>query len=163
MRSESYTALHHSQGSGLHKKAATHLTSTLMPKRESHSWWGHWALLVLIIGATTAMIVALSDHGATLPKASDLVQQMELAGEGKAVARNIFGGALRVERSGGQVSVTVENIPPKVCVSAGWDLARKGVVMINGVTPQRISASRLADLCNDQDNATLTWLVAPQQ
>ena len=163
MRSQSYTALHHSQGSGLRRKSATHLSSTLMARPEANSWWLHWALLVVIVAATTGMIVSLLDHGATPPKASDLVQQMELAAEGQAAARHLFGGALRVDRSGGQISVTAEEVPPKTCVSAAWELARKGVVMINGVAPQRVSSGKLADLCNDQDSATLTWLAGPRQ
>lgn len=162
MRSAYYTASHHAHGSGLGGSAKTPLALTLRRRREANSWWLHWVLLVVIVGATTGMVVDLPDHGITLPKASDLVQQMELAADGQAAARHVFGGMLRVDHGGGQVSVTAEKLPPKTCVSAAWELARKGVVRINGITPQHISAGRLADLCNDQDSATLTWLVTPR-
>ena len=159
MRGGSYTALHNGQGASLRKKTTAGLSSSFRSEQKAKSWWWQWALLAAIVGGTTVMVAGMAEHGADMPKAGDLVRQMELAIDGTVAPHNLFGGSLKVERSAGQTSVTVENIPPKICVSAGWDLARKGVIVINGVAPQRISAGKLADLCNDQDVDTLTWLI----
>ncbi|HIJ62991.1 MAG TPA: hypothetical protein HPQ04_09905 [Rhodospirillaceae bacterium] len=162
MRGGSYTALHNGQGAGLRKKSTTRLSSSFRSGQEEKSWWWQWTLLAVIVGGTIMMVVGMTDHGASVPKAGDLVQQMELAVDGTVAPRNVFGGSLKVERSGGQITVTVEDLAPKVCVSAAWELARKGVVVINGVAPQRISAGRLSDLCNEQDSASLSWIVKPE-
>ena len=57
----------------------------------------------------------------------------------------------------GRSSASIDKISPKVCVLASWDLSRTGVVSVNGVTPQRISAAILVDLCNQGETATITW------
>jgi hypothetical protein len=51
----------------------------------------------------------------------------------------------------------IDKISPKVCVLASWDLYRTGVISVNGVTPPRVSAAVLVDLCNKGETATITW------
>jgi hypothetical protein len=86
-----------------------------------------------------------------------LVSQMEAAAHGTVPSTNLFGGSLRVVAQSGSSVVTVDGIPAGECVSAGWDLVRKGVLTINGVTPVRVSAAKLNELCHDGDTATLVW------
>lgn len=120
----------------------------------------------LVIIALVAVIVAFSIGAFLLRPKGQLdtatpetfVEQMEAAAAGSAVDRNVFGGALVVERRGGQVAVTATNIPPNICVSVGWKLVRKGMLTINGTTPLRVSAAKLSELCNQEDGAAiLTW------
>ena len=37
-------------------------------------------------------------------------------------------------------------------------LYRLGAITINGVMPQRVSAAKLVELCNDGETATIVWL-----
>jgi hypothetical protein len=53
--------------------------------------------------------------------------------------------------------VTMTRVSPKVCVLAAWDLYRLGTIAINGVVPQRVTAAKLVDLCNDGGEATIIW------
>ncbi|OAN49615.1 hypothetical protein A6A04_19075 [Paramagnetospirillum marisnigri] len=86
------------------------------------------------------------------------VDQMEKASQGVVFERNLYGGPIRVQSKGGQVTVTADNIPPSICVSVGWKLVRKGLLSINGVTPLRVSAAKLSELCNQDDTyASLAW------
>jgi hypothetical protein len=55
------------------------------------------------------------------------------------------------------VTVTASEVPAKVCVAAGWELARKGTLAVNGTIPQHLSAARLSQLCFEDNNATLDW------
>jgi hypothetical protein len=86
------------------------------------------------------------------------VEQMVSSAQGAAYDRNIYGGALIVERKGNSTTVTATDIPPSVCVSVGLKLVRKGILTVNGVTPQRVSAAKLSELCNQEDsNPILVW------
>ncbi|RAU22462.1 hypothetical protein CU669_07095 [Paramagnetospirillum kuznetsovii] len=131
-----------------------------------HGTGGHGhkglALLALtfILGGFTAVSFLLLPNPELQVSASPeaFIEQMVRAAQGSVFEKNIYGGAIRVERKGGQVAVTAHDIPPSVCVSVGWKLVRKGVLSINGVTPLRVSAGKLAELCNQDDAAaTLVW------
>jgi len=90
--------------------------------------------------------------------------QMQRAAAGEPVETSVFNGAIRTERKGGVTLVTAENVPPPLCVSVGWKLVRRGVLTINGITPMRVSAARLAELCNQTEgNATLLWAPRPPE
>jgi len=90
--------------------------------------------------------------------------QMQQAAAGEGIETSVFHGAIRTERKGGVTLVTAENVPPSLCVSVGWKLVRRGVLTINGITPMRVSAARLADLCNQSENtATLLWAPRPPE
>jgi hypothetical protein len=89
--------------------------------------------------------------------------QMMQAAEGVPMTENVFGGAIVVERSGSQLTITADRVPPGICVSVGWKLVRKGLLSINGTTPMRVSAARLADLCNQgEGTAVLAWSPRPE-
>jgi hypothetical protein len=94
---------------------------------------------------------------------SPLTAEIRVAAEGTGPATHGFGGALTVTTVGGRPMVTAEAVPAKACVTAGWQLVRKGVLSINGVTPLRVSAARLAELCNSAGGlATITWMPKPR-
>ena len=134
------------------------------PKRRPKSGGGsHKALaviaLLVVIGvfATAAFLMRPKDQSdAVTPEA--FVEQMQHAAEGAVYDRNVFGGALVVERKGNQTTITATNIPPNICVSVGLKLVRKGILTVNGSTPQRVSAAKLSELCNQEDaNPVLIW------
>ena len=131
------------------------------------------AARALWIGAALVALVGAGLWGMALrPKPPDLsalalrlVEQMAAAAEGgpaaegAAPAQHVFGGALRVEGAAPAPLVVAEGVPPPACVSAGWALVRKGVLTINGVTPNRVSAIRVTELCNQGDgDATIAWM-----
>jgi len=108
------------------------------------------------LGMAALMMRPKGQPAAASPEA--FIDQMERAAGGDTVERNLFGGAMVVERKGNQVTITASSIPPNVCVAAGWALVRKGVLTINGTTPLRVSGARLSELCNqDSTSATLAW------
>ncbi|CAA7613839.1 hypothetical protein [Magnetospirillum sp. SS-4] len=128
-------------------------------------------LLVIVLVAAGVVAVAISvaimalrpsptAEASATPEA--FVEQMERAAGGTAFDRTVYGGPMRVERKGNQIVITAIGVPPAVCVSVGWKLVRKGLLSINGVTPVRVSAAKLSELCNqDTESATLTW--APKE
>lgn len=129
-----------------------------------HSGGGHKVMAlaalaaVLAIFAAGAFLMQPSAHGPAAATPEAFVEQMERAAQGVVFERNVYGGPIRVERKGGQATVTAEGIPPNICVSVGWKLVRKGLLNINGVTPLRVSAAKLSELCNqDESTATLVW------
>ncbi|PKU23478.1 hypothetical protein [Telmatospirillum siberiense] len=139
---------------GSHPQAHAHATHSHPPPKETPwSLFGMIALLLVILAV--GLVIGLRERGD--PPTRPLVAQMEGATRGNIPAANIFGGALRVAVQGGRTVVTVEGIPPGECVSSGWDLVRKGLLTVNGVTPPRVSAAKLNDLCHEEDAATLIW------
>jgi hypothetical protein len=90
-----------------------------------------------------------------------LSHQIETAAKGVMPEGHLDGIVIRTVSSSGVIVVTAEQVPPKLCVSAGWDLVKDGTLSINGVTPMRVSAARLAELCNTNPPATLTWAPDP--
>lgn len=125
------------------------------PKR---SWLPVLVLLAVIGGGLAITLFVWSDTRSTEKSERPLVAQMEAAAKGSAPATNIFGGALSVSQQGGHPVVTVAGVPPGECVSAGWDLVRKGLLTVNGATPNRVSAAILNELCHQEDSATLVWI-----
>lgn len=117
-----------------------------------------WAVVLVLLSGLGVTLLALS-HAPDPRRAADaLVDQMKAALAGRTISEPVFGAYPQVSGSGREVMVTMSRIPPKVCVLAAWDLYRLGTISINGVTPQRVSAAKLVDLCNDGETATIVWL-----
>lgn len=119
-----------------------------------------YALLMmaaLVALLAVGLVIGLHNRGAD-QAVRPLVVQMEAAAHGNVPATNIFGGGLQAAVQGGHTVVTVDGIPPGECISAGWDLVRKGLLTVNGVTPTRVSAAKLNELCHQEETATLNWL-----
>jgi len=135
------------------------------PKRKRGLWIavGSGVVLALAVGIWIALP---SDAPRGLPSgaAETFFAQMQQAAAGEPIESSVFHGAIRTERKGGVTMVTAENVPPQLCVSVGWKLVRRGVLTINGITPMRVSAARLAELCNQgEGTATVLWVPRPPE
>lgn len=105
----------------------------------------------------------LAVHPAPAPEMADaqrLAEQIIGAAQTLPPPQHLFGGPLRRTSQEGQAIVVVaEMVPPHACAVAGWALLRKGTLTINGVTPSRISAARVTELCNQNAAlASLRWV-----
>ena len=123
-------------------------------KKKSH--WLVYTLLAATILGIGGVFFAMRSSGPTKPTPEALVQQIEDTAISAAPPTNVYGGMIFSDH-GSPPSVTVAGIPNKACVSAGWRLARSGLVTINGVMPERVSAAILAELCNQGDANALSW------
>jgi len=133
-----------------------HLAAAAKPAGHRRRGVWIWAVGGLVAGgAAIAILVALS--GGSGDTGADFMRRMDAAAQGTPLEGAPGGAAIRAERTDDGVIVTATGVSPKDCVGAGWQLVRKGVLTINGNTPQRVSGAVLAELCNQQDGATLRW------
>ncbi len=117
------------------------------------------AVLITVIGGYVWWRGARSDEGESSTDIARFIEQVIQAGQGSAEPTHVFGGALRLQSLGGRPVVVAEGVPPRVCAAAGWGLVRKGILTINGITPNRVSATRITELCNSEDgNAVIMWM-----
>jgi hypothetical protein len=130
------------------------------PKEKASPWHVTGMVIALLVILAAGLAIGFRDRSGD-QQTRPLVAQMEAAVHGNIPATNIFGGALRVAVQNGRTVVTVEGIPAGECVSSGWDLVRKGLLTVNNVTPTRVSAAKLNDICHDDDTATLVWTPKP--
>jgi hypothetical protein len=118
------------------------------------------AALVVVIALVAVMMMLRpkGTAGTTVASPEAFVEQLERAAEGTVFDKTVYGGPMRSEIKGNQLVITADGVPPGICVSVGWKLVRKGLLSINGVTPVRVSAAKLSELCyQDENSATLTW------
>jgi hypothetical protein len=120
-----------------------------------------WAIVLVLLTGLTIAAVAMSHGPDPKRQAAALVEQMKAAVTGRALGDQLFGAYPAVSGSGRDLLVTMTRVPPKVCVLVSWDLYRFGAITVNGVTPQRVSAARLVDLCNAEETAVLIWAPKP--
>ena len=153
---------HHSDGAKDHGhpgKASHHPHAHKPPaKRGMASWTWQWTLLMAGLLGGGFAIYELPTHGLPHITGAELSHQIELASKGVPPAPRKDGITIRTLSSSGVTVVTAEGVIPKLCVSAGWDLVKDGTLTINGITPARVSAAKLAELCNTQPTSTLTWM-----
>jgi hypothetical protein len=152
--------------SATHAKSFAHAPSPHKPAHRPHGGKAKLLALVgiaLVVaalgGAALMMRPTLRGDGSTAtPEA--FAEQMEAAARaGGGTIAHVFGGTIRTERNGSVLALVADNVPPSACVSVGWKLVRKGLLSINGTMPLRVSAAKLAELCNQEDgNAVLTWI-----
>lgn len=148
-------AVAHSSSAHAHPHAAPAPVPT--PSR-----WGWWvALLMIVVGGL--VVWAWAERSAPHLSGADLVRDFRLAVTGAPLPAPHGGVTIRTLSSGGVTVVSAEGVPPKVCVSAAWDLVKDGTISVNGITPPRISAARLAELCNVNHEATLVWTPEPSE
>lgn len=123
--------------------------------------WGRLiaALLAgIAVGAASLWLLATLNGPPAKAEASPeaLLQQIQDAAAGVVQSPHVFGGNLQFMP--GDDLVVADAVPQKACVQAGWSLVRGGVLTVNGVTPQRVSAALLADLCSrNPAGARLEW------
>ncbi len=114
---------------------------------------------VAVAGAAAIWAMSGGGHHAPPDRQAQLLDQFRQAAAGTVASPHAYGGALTVVAANGQINVTAAGLPEAACVQAGWQLAREGTVIVNGVLPQRISAAKLAELCSlDPQGATLVWV-----
>ena len=138
---------------GGERRAKTAERKPLVPR-----WVAMAGLGAVAVGGVAAIAV-WSNLQEELPPSSHLVNEMRLAARGGGPLNHIFGGALKVSETVSAFTITAEAVPQKACVGAAWDLVHSGRVAVNGVTPKRVSAAVLAELCASHgENATIIWI-----
>lgn len=118
-----------------------------------------WAIVLSLLSGLTITILVLSNPPDAKHQAAILVEQMQAAAQGRTINAPILGTPPKVQVMPHETVVTMDRVPAKICVLASWELYRLGRITVNGVTPQRVSAARLVELCNDGDSASLIWAV----
>lgn len=116
-----------------------------------------WGIVVALLAGLAGTLLFLTHGPDPRHQADALVAEMKSVLAGHKPGEILFGGHPVVSGGGREIAVTMSRVPPKVCVLAAWDLYRLGGISVNGVTPQRVSAARLVELCNDGETATIVW------
>lgn len=120
-----------------------------------------WAVVLGLLSGLAITLIVLSRGPDPRRQADAVVGQMKAMMAGRPLGDPLFGNYPVMSGSAREPMVTMAGIPAKVCVLASWDLYRLGTITVNGVTPQRVSAAKLVDLCNDATPATIIW--SPKQ
>lgn len=116
------------------------------------------SLLLLLGGYIWWSGTHTDDDVADTSEAGRFAHQVMDAAKGGGPDTHIFGGSLKVVSLGGRPVVVAEKVPPNICAASGWTLVRGGVLSINGVTPSRVSAGKITELCNSEDgDASIMW------
>ena len=116
-----------------------------------------WGIVLVLLSGLVITLLAMSHGPDPKRQAASLVDQMRLAAASRPIGEPLFGAFPVVAGAGRDMTVTMDKVPPKVCVLASWDLYRLGGIAVNNVTPQRVSAAKLVELCNMEETATITW------
>lgn len=113
-----------------------------------------------------ASIVGLAVAGAYIPwpttqkepQIHPLVAQFDEALRGVSFPTNIYGGTLEVVSRQGKKAVVASDVPPAECVSAGWQLSHRGLVIVNDQPLGRPSAVIFSQYCHDTEApVTMEW------
>jgi hypothetical protein len=116
------------------------------------------AVLVIAAGAYAWWSGSRTADPATSTEAGKFAQQVMDAVRGGGPANHLFGGSLKLVFMGEHPVVVAEGVPPRICAASGWMLVKSGILTINGVTPTRVSAGRITELCNQEEgDATVMW------
>jgi len=122
-----------------------------------------WIIVIGLLSGLVITILAISRGPDPKRQADALVEMMKSAAAGRPLGDPLFDTYPSVTGSGREVLVVMSKIPPKVCVLASWELYRLGTVTVNNVTPQRVSAAKMVELCNAEETATLFWSPRPAE
>ena len=125
------------------------------PDRGGRAAW-RWAAIIAVTGIAVIAAIVAWPAGSSAPGV-DFMRQMDAAALGAPMVAGANYPQIQVERGDGGVTVVAVGVTPRDCVSAGWQMVRKGVLTINGTTPQRVSAAVLTELCYQTDGATIRW------
>ena len=116
-----------------------------------------WIIVLALLSGLAVTVLAISRGPDPKRDAAALVEMMKAAVQGRPLGDPLFGTYPSVSGGGREVMAVMTGVPPKVCVLASWDLYRLGTITVNNVTPQRVSAAKLVDLCNAEETATIIW------
>jgi len=126
-------------------------------KRMLHAALG-LAVAVAVVGTMIATYIENAPQREAKRNAALLLEQAEAASQGGAVATHVFGGSLRVDRSGPRAIVTIEGLSADQCANAGWTLAKKGAVTVDDRSPGNHSLNTFTALCAENPGkAILKW------
>ena len=139
-----------SKGSPQHRRAG-------VKRKKSHLF--EWTVVVMLLAGLGVAIWLMSGDSDPKGQASAVVNQMKAAALGKPLGPAILPNLPSALRNKHEAVVSIDKVPPKICVMVSWDLYRFGSIAINGVTPNHVSAAKLVELCNQTDTASLTWTV----
>jgi hypothetical protein len=122
----------------------------------------HAALGLVIMAAVLVIIIFAYNENVSQREAKRnaalLLEQVEAASRGDVIATHVFGGSLRVDRSGARAIVTIEGLSADQCANAGWTLAKKGAVIVDGRAPKNLALNTFAALCAaNPGSAILKW------
>lgn len=160
---------HHPAPHGHEHRSASHVHSTSgaskphahhpsRPKVAKKRFGWAWLVALGLMAGGGVLAVQLAGHGLPHVTGAELSHVIELASKGVPPVPRKDGIVIRTLSSSGVTVVTAENVPPKICVSAGWDLVKDGTLTVNGITPMRVSAAKLSELCYANSSATITWM-----
>ena len=116
-----------------------------------------WGIVLCLLSGLVITLLAMSHGPDAKHQATQLVDELRAVAASRPVGTPIFGAYPSVLGSGRDMKIVVGKVPPKVCVLASWDLYRQGGITVNGVTPSRVSAAKLVELCNLDETATIIW------
>ncbi len=116
-----------------------------------------WGIVLCLLSGLIITLLAMSHGPDPKHQAADLVEELRAVAASRPIGTPIFGVFPAVLGSGRDMKIVVGKVPPKVCVLASWDLYRLGGISVNNVTPSRVSAAKLVELCNLDETATITW------
>lgn len=159
------SAFHDGQGAGHARAASPRPRPRVQRPPERQPRLGLWSAVVMAV-ASVAVLGWLAAQG---PRdsagAQELVEQMTAAANNpNDVTQHVLGGRLYTRREAGQIVVVAEGLGQKDCVQAGWALVKRGVVRVNDLTPLRVSAAVLAEMCaKSEDTSKLEWLPKPAE
>jgi hypothetical protein len=118
---------------------------------------GQWVIVLGLAAGLTMTLLTITSAPDPKTQAANLVIQIKAAALGRPMGDPVLATLPTAVRNKQVAVVSIDKVPKKVCVMVAWDLYRFGTITINGTTPNRVSAERLAELCNEYDMATMTW------
>lgn len=116
-----------------------------------------WGIVLCLLSGLVITLLAMSHGPDPKHQAAQLVDELRSVAASRPIGDPLFGSYPSVLGSGRDMKIVVGKVPPKVCVLASWDLYRQGGITVNGVTPSRVSAAKLVELCNLDETATIIW------
>ena len=116
-----------------------------------------WGIVLCLLSGLLITLLAISHGPDPKRQAADLVEELRSVAASRPIGDPMFGVFPSVLGSGREMKIAVSKVPPKICVLASWDLYRLGGIAVNNVTPARVSAAKLVELCNLEATATIIW------
>jgi len=116
-----------------------------------------WIIVLGLAGGLIISLMTMTEAPDAKSQASDLVVQMKAAALGRPLGNLVLSSYPTAQRGKRESVVSIDKVPPKICVMVAWDLYRLGSITINGTAPTRVSAEKLVELCNQAAAASMTW------
>jgi len=144
----------------IEQRRAKYRTQRRAPEKKkgmSALMFWEWIIVLGLAGGLTITLLTMTSAPDPKTQAADLVVQIKAAALGRPMGNPVLASLPTAIRNKQQAIVSIDKVPQKICVMVAWDLYRFGTITINGTTPARVSAAKLAELCNENDTASMTW------